>query len=578
MDNSLIADAFEEMAELLELQGENPFRVRAYRSGAKAIRELDESIADILADPNRDLKDVPGIGQTLADKSKTLVDTGKLPQLEKLRAETPPVLHRMTRIPGMGVKKALTLHRELGINSLDDLRKACEEHRVRDLKGFGAKTETAILAGLAIAEAASQRLRIDQVERLEHRLRAHFDGLTTIKRLEFAGSYRRGKETIGDLDMLVISDDPGSVMDRFATVGGLVSITARGDTKMSIRVDDQFQVDLRVVPEASFGAALQYFTGSKEHNVAVRSLARKQGLTLNEYGVARLDDPEHYIAGATEEDVYAALGMNWIAPELREGRKEIAWANKADGKLPEIIEQAHIVCDLHMHTTASDGQFSIEQMAMAARARGLQYIAITDHSQRVSMARGLGPERVLMQWEEIDQINHAATDGFRILKGIECDILEDGPMDLPDEVLAQADWVIGSVHYGQRQPREQITARVLGALANPHVDIIAHPTGRLLGSRPPYEIDLGAVIDSAVKYGKALELNASPMRLDLSEMNLIAAAGAGVPIAINTDAHSIDGLEAIRFGVQQARRACLLREQVLNTWPLEKLLKWLKRS
>lgn len=576
MDNSLIADAFEEMAELLELQGENPFRVRAYRSGAKAIRELDESIADIIADPDRDLKAVPGIGQTLADKSKTLVETGKLPQLEKLRAETPPVLHRMTRIPGMGVKKALTLHRELGINSLDDLRKACEEHRVRDLKGFGAKTESAILAGLSIAEAASQRLRIDQVERLEHRLRAHFEGLETIKRLEFAGSYRRGKETIGDLDMLVISDDPASVMDRFATVSGLVSVTARGDTKMSIRVDDQFQVDLRVVPEASFGAALQYFTGSKEHNVAVRSLARKQGLTLNEYGVAKLDEPEKYIAGATEEEVYAALGMNWVAPELREGRKEIAWANKADGKFPDLIDQSHIVCDLHMHTTASDGQFTIEQMAMAARARGLKYIAITDHSQRVSMARGLNSERVLMQWEEIDQINAAATDGFRILKGIECDILEDGPMDLPDEVLAQADWVIGSIHYGQRQPREQITQRMLGALSNPHVDLIAHPTGRLLGSRPPYEIDLGAVIDCAVKHGKALELNASPMRLDLSEINLIAAAGAGVPIAINTDAHSIDGMEAVRFGVQQARRACLLKDQVLNTWPLEKLLKWLK--
>lgn len=578
MDNSLIADAFEEMAELLELQGENPFRVRAYRSGAKAIRELDESIADILADANRDLKDVPGIGQTLADKSKTLVETGKLPQLEKLRAETPPVLHRMTRIPGMGVKKALTLHRELGINSLEELRQACEEHRVRDLKGFGAKTEAAILAGLSIAEAASQRLRIDQVERLEHRLRVHFEGLATIKRMEFAGSYRRGKETIGDLDILVISDDPASVMDRFATTGGLVSVTARGDTKMSIRVDDQFQVDLRVVPEASFGAALQYFTGSKEHNVAVRSLARKQGLTLNEYGVARLEAPEHYIAGATEEEVYAALGLNWIAPELREGRKEISWAQKTDGKFPELLQQSHIVCDLHMHTTASDGQYSIEQMAMAARARGLKYIAITDHSQRVSMARGLNSERVLMQWEEIDQINAAARDGFRILKGIECDILEDGPMDLPDEVLAQADWVIGSVHYGQRQPREQITQRVLGALSNPHVDLIAHPTGRLLGSRPPYEIDLGAVIDCAVKYGKALELNASPMRLDLSEMNLIAAAGAGVPIAINTDAHSTDGLEAIRFGVQQARRACLLRDQVLNTWPLEKLLKWLARD
>ncbi|MCC6510723.1 MAG: DNA polymerase/3'-5' exonuclease PolX [Pirellulaceae bacterium] len=578
MDNTLIADAFEEMAELLELQGENPFRVRAYRNGAKAIRELDESIAEIVADGLRDLKDVPGIGQTLADKAKALVETGKLPQLEKLRSETPPILHRLTRIPGMGVKKALVLHRELGINSLDELRKACEEHRVRDLKGFGAKTEASILAGLSIAEAASQRLRIDQVERLEHRLREHLSKLPAIKRLEFAGSYRRGKDTIGDLDMLVISDDPNSVMDRLASFGGLVSITARGDTKMSIRVDDQFQVDLRVVPAESFGAALQYFTGSKEHNVAVRSLARKQGLTLNEYGVAKLETPDVYIAGASEEDVYGALGLNWIAPELREGRKEISWATQAGGAFPQIVEQSHITCDLHMHTHASDGLFSIEEMAMAARARGLKFIAITDHSQRVSMARGLNPQRVLMQWEEIDRINAQATDGFRILKGIECDILESGPMDLPDEVLAQADWVLGSVHYGQKQPREQITQRVLGALANPHVDAIAHPTGRLLGQRPPYDIDLGAVIDSAVQHGKALELNANPMRLDLSELHLIAAAGASVPITINTDAHSIDGMDVMRYGIIQARRAGLLREQVLNTWSLERLLKWTQRS
>lgn len=573
MDNNRIADAFEEMAELLELQGENPFRVRAYRSGAKSIRELDESIAGILSESSRDLKDVPGIGQTLADKARVLVETGKLPQLEKLRVETPPVLQRMTRIPGLGVKKALVLHRELGINSLEELRTACEDHRVRDLKGFGAKTETSILAGLSIAEAASQRLRLDQVERLELRLRDHFANLPAVRRMEFAGSYRRGKDTIGDLDILVISDDVESVMDRFATFPGMVSLTVRGDTKMSIRVDDQFQVDLRVVPPASFGAALQYFTGSKDHNVAVRSLARKQGLTLNEYGVARLESPEQYIAGASEEEVYAALGLAWIAPELREGRKELTWASKG-GHFPELIEQRHLVCDLHMHTLASDGQNSIEEMAAACRARGLKYIAITDHSQRVSMARGLSAERVLMQWEEIDQINAASRDGFRILKGIECDILEDGPLDLPDEVLAKADWVVASVHYGQKQTRERITDRVLGALANPHVDAIAHPTGRLLGQRPAYEIDMSAVIQSAVDNGKALELNASPMRLDLCELHLIAAAGAGVPICINTDAHSIDGLDVIRFGITQARRAGLLREQVLNTWSLEKFLEW----
>jgi DNA polymerase (family 10) len=573
MDNNHIADAFDEMAELLEIQGENPFRIRAYRSGAKAIRELSESVADILADPERELTSVPGIGQTIADKSRTLVETGALPQLDKLRLETPPILRRLTRIPGLGVKKALVLYRELGINSLDELRAACEANRVRDLKGFGAKTEASILAGLSIAEAASQRLRLDEVERLAANLRDHFAGISAIGRMEFAGSFRRGKETIGDLDIIVTSDEPDGVMDRFASFPGLVSVTARGGTKMSIRVYDQFQVDLRVVLPESFGAALQYFTGSKEHNVAVRSLARKSGLTLNEYGVARLEAPEEYIAGATEEDVYGALGLAWIPPELREGRKELAWA-AAGGHFPELIQQSHIVCDLHMHTHASDGQNSIEEMAAAARARGLQYIAITDHSQRVSMARGLSAERLLAQWDEIDRFNAATSDGFRVLKGIECDILEGGPLDLPDEVLSQADWVVASLHYGQKQPREQLTSRILGALANPHVDAIAHPTGRLLGQRPPYDVDLSAVIDAAAKHGKALELNAHPVRLDLSEMNLIAASAAGIPICINTDAHNVDGFDVLHYGVLQARRAGLLRDQVLNTWPLERLLAW----
>ncbi len=394
--------------------------------------------------------------------------------------------------------------------------------------------------------------------------------------MEFAGSYRRGKDTIGDLDILVISDKPTDIMDRFGSFPGLVSTIARGDTKMSIRVDDQFQVDLRVVPSASFGAAWQYFTGSKEHNVAVRSLARKLGLTLNEYGVARLDAPEETFAGESEEAVYGALGLAWIPPELREGRKELSWAAKG-GEFPDLVQAEHIVCDLHMHTHASDGQNSMDEMAAAARARGLTHIAITDHSQRVSMARGLNADRLLLQWSEIDEWNKRSNGKFRILKGIECDILENGPLDLPDEVLAQADWVVASVHYGQKQSKEQITERILGALKNPHVDAIAHPTGRLLGQRPAYDLDLQAVIHCAADYGKALELNANPVRLDLSDQHLIAAANAGVPICINSDAHSIDGLDVMRYGIIQARRAGLLRSQVLNTWPLDQLLAWTKR-
>lgn len=581
MKNSEIARVFEEMADLLELRGENAFRVRAYRNGAKAIAELAEPVADILADPNRDLTTFAGLGATLADKCKTLVATGKLPQLEELRKDTPHVLLKMTRIPGLGAKKASVLQKELNIQSLDDLRAACEAQKVRQLKGFAAKTEQLILAGLDIAEAASQRLRLDQADRLVQRLREHLQECSSIQQLEFAGSYRRGKETVGDIDILVVSAAVNEVMDHLANFPGVVNIIARGDTKMSLRVDEHFQVDLRVVPRESFGAALQYFTGSKEHNVAIRSRARKLGMTVNEYGVARLDSPDRFIAGETEEEVYQVLGLHWIAPELREGRHEIQWAEEQPTSTsvpaPELVTLADIIADLHMHTTATDGANSITEMVAAAKQRGLRYIAITDHSQRVSMARGLDAARALEQWQRIDELNARSQDEFRVLKGIECDILESGPLDLPDEVLAQADWVIGSVHYGQRQSRQQLTDRIVGALKNPHVDMIAHPTGRLLSSRPAYDVDISAVIQAAVEHRKILELNSSPKRLDLSEEHLMLADASGVPIAIDTDAHSLEGLDVMHYGVMQARRALIDRSHIVNTWPLAKLLEFLDR-
>lgn len=577
MKNSEIAEVLDELAHLLELRGENAFRVRAYRTAARSIADLSESVADIVADPSRDLTQYAGIGATIAEKCKTLVETGQLPQLEDLRANTPAVLIKMTRIPGLGIKKSLALQQELHIESLEELRQACLDHRVQKLKGFAAKTEELILAGIDIAEAASLRMRIDQAERLVARLREHLLKSDAIDAIEFAGSYRRRKETVGDIDIVVVSRDANRVMDHLATLPGMVSQTARGETKMSIRVDEQFQVDLRVVGVESFGAALQYFTGSKEHNVAIRSRARKLGMTVNEYGVVKLDRPDEIFAGETEEALYGALGLSWIPPELREGRHEIEWA-EAGHSPPPLIELGDILADLHMHTTATDGSNSIEEMAAAARDLGLQYIAITDHSKRVSMARGLDATRLLEQWQAIDAYNARQTDGFRVLKGIECDILEAGPMDLPDEVLAQGDWVIGSIHYGQKQSRQQITDRIVGALANPHVDVIAHPTGRLIGSRPAYEVDMDAVIAAAVEFRKALELNSSPLRLDLNEEHLMAAVRAGVPIAINTDAHSIDGLQVMRFGVMQARRALIEKDQVLNTWKLERLLRFVKRA
>lgn len=578
MNNSDIAQAFEELADLLELHGENPFRVRAYRSGAKAILELTRSVKDILGDSVASLQSISGIGDTLAEKCKQLVETGKLRQLEELRARTPQVLVQMTRIPGLGAKKAMILQKELNLQSLDDLKQACLEHKVRELKGFAARSEKQILDGLEIAAQVSARLRLDQVERLADRLREHFLDCSSVQKLEFAGSYRRGKETIGDLDILVVSPQPTAVMDHLEQFPGRASTIARGETKMSIRVESQFQVDLRVVAAESFGAALQYFTGSKEHNVAIRSRARKMGLSINEYGVTVLDSAHPAVeSSGTEQELYQRLGLRWIPPELREGRQEISWA-ELENDFPELICSKDIHADLHMHTTASDGSNSISQMKSAAQQRGLKVIAITDHSKRVSMARGLDENRLLQQWEEIDRMNADCHDGFRILKGVECDILESGPLDIAEEVLAQADWVIASVHYGQKQPRQQITQRVVDALSNPNVDIIAHPTGRLLGSRPPYEIDMQAVFQAAVDFGKGLELNASPYRLDLSEQHLMQAAALGIPIVINTDAHSVDGLDAMHYGVIQARRAGLLKSMIINTWSLDRLLAWLKKD
>jgi DNA polymerase (family 10) len=467
-------------------------------------------------------------------------------------------------VPGLGPKKAAVLHTELGIDSLDQLAAACKEQRVRDLKGFGAKTEATILKGLAIAKAADDRMLWAKADEIVQTLLAHMEGCQAIKKMSMAGSYRRGRDTVGDLDLLVVSADTDQVMDHFAAFDSVSEVLVRGGTKMSVRVNSKVQVDLRVVPMESFGAALQYFTGSKEHNVVIRGLAKQRGLKINEYGVYRTDgDDEQYVAGASEEDVYATLDLPCFPPELRESRLEFDLA--AAGELPELITLEDIRGDLHMHTTETDGKASLREMIAAARARGLVYVAITDHSRRVSMANGLDPKRLVAQWKEVDALNKECGRAFTVLKGIECDILEAGGMDLPDDILAQADWVLASVHYGQKQSRQQITQRILGAIDNPHVTAIAHPTGRLLNKREPYEVDMDAVFAAAKKQGKLLELNANPYRLDLHDTHCAAAKQHGIPIVISTDAHSIAGLDVMRYGVLQARRGGLTKHDVANT-------------
>jgi DNA polymerase (family 10) len=571
MDNTKIAKTLDQLADLLEFTGANAFRLRAYRNGARVIRDLPESIQAQLESGN-DITKLDGIGKGVSEKCKELCETGKLQQLEDLFQEVPRTVLDLLNVPKMGPKKAAAVFNELGVENLDQLKAACEAGQVRELSGFGAKTEQAILDGIAIAVEANKRILWKHADRIADQIRIHMAECAEIGQLEFAGSYRRGKETIGDLDILVTSTNATAVMDHFSNFADITSTIVRGDTKMSVRLENEFQVDLRVVPKESFGAALQYFTGSKEHNVVVRGKAKTMGLKVNEWGVYRVDgDSEELVAGETEADVYAALEMPVFDPETREARREFDWA--ADGDLPTLITVKDMQGDLHMHTTATDGKNSIEEMAEAARAIGLKYIAITDHSKRVAMANGLDEERLLAQWEKIDEINAAADDSFVILKGIECDILENGDMDLPDEVLAQGDWIIASVHYGQSQPRQQITDRILGACHNPNVTMIAHPTGRLLNKREAYDVDIDAVFAAAKETGTLLELNANPVRLDLNDRYLMAAKSHGIPIVINTDAHRVAGFHDMKYGIKQARRGCLTKADVANTRTLAQLKK-----
>ncbi len=571
MTNAQIAAVFDEMADILEFQGANQFRVRAYRNAARTIGDLTESCASLVKQESG-LTEIEGIGKELAAKIATLIATGDLPQLQELRAAVPASALAMMRIPGVGPKKAAALHKELKINDLDMLREACLAHRVRELKGFGEKTEEAILKGLDLAASAGQRMLWATADQYVQAIVAHLRGAPGIQQLEAAGSYRRGRDTVGDLDFLVVSTDVAGVMDRFGSFEDAAEVLARGDTKMSVRLARGLQVDLRVVPGESFGAALQYFTGSKQHNVVLRGRAKAAGLKVNEWGVFR---DEKYLGGRTEEEVYKLLDLPWIPPELREARREFDWADA--GKLPDLIELSDIRGDLHMHTDATDGKATLEEMAAAAQTRGLKYIAITNHSKRVSMANGLDAKRLRAHWAAIDRLNErlkaGRSGGLTVLKGVEVDILEKGPLDLDDDVLAEADWVVASVHYGQNQPSEQITRRLIGAIENPHVSAIAHPTGRLIGRREAYQVDLEAVFRAAREHGKLLELNSSPHRLDLDDVACAAAKEHGIPIVISTDAHSTVGLDDLRYGILQARRAGLTKQDVANTRPWAQMKK-----
>ena len=572
MQNSDVARFFEELADLLEVDGANPFRIRAYRKAVRTIGGSPDSITDIINDEGRKLTDLPGIGKDLAAKIADIVETGRLQQLDEINEKFPPGVRDMLRMSGVGPKKVAVLFNDLSVTSLDELKQAAENGRVAALKGFGEKTEQSILEQIDRVAEAGHRFHIDMAMREADTILVDLLQLDSVIQAKVAGSCRRRKETVGDLDLLVTSLVPTEAMDRLAEHDSVDKVLARGETKQRVRLRSGIEMDLRVVADESYGAAMQYFTGSKEHNIVIRRRAQERGLKVNEYGVFR---GEKLIAGETEEDVYAAVDLPWIAPELREDRGEISLAEQ--GQLPTLIELQDIRGDLHMHTTATDGRNSIEEMVEAAKARGLKYIAITDHSKRVTMANGLNAERLREHWRAIDEVR-GRISGIDVMYGIECDILEDGTMDLDDEVLSEADWVVAVLHYGLKQPREQIQKRLLNAIRCPYVTAIGHPSGRIVLKRPGADIGYEDVFKAAADHGVMMEINAHPSRLDLDDVHAAAARDRGIPIVISTDAHSTTGFDVMRYGVNQARRAGLEKKDVANTRTFKQFRKMLRTA
>ncbi|RNJ47947.1 DNA polymerase/3'-5' exonuclease PolX [Methylocystis hirsuta] len=567
--NAEIAAMFDQAAELLEIKGDNPFRTRAYRRAARVLESLPKSVAAMLR-AGEDLAELPGIGEDLASKIATIVETGKFDLLESLKRELPGDLGEIAAIPGLGPKRVKLLIEKLGVRSIEDVRRAAKRGRLGELPGFGPKLQQNILAALAKPVAAKRfKLPFAEAEAgaLIDWLSRGLDG----GRVVAAGSFRRRRDTVGDLDILATTTRAAAVGDRLVEYEDVAKALAHGPTRTTVILRSGIQVDLRVVKEESCGAALMYFTGSKAHNIALRNLAVDRGWKLNEYG---LFDEDSAIAGETEEGIYKKLGLQFVPPELREDRGEIALAQK--NALPHLVQLSDIRGDLHVHSNWSDGNATIAEMTQAAKARGYAYMALTDHSRRVTIAHGLDRARLLRQIDEIDRLN-AKLRGFTVLKGIEVDILADGSLDLPDEVLSRLDIVVAAVHYKFDLSRDEQTERIIRAMDNRHVSILAHPTGRLIEERAPYDIDMDRVMTAAKERGCCLELNAEPDRLDLTDVAAKAAKELGVQIAISTDAHSTAGLAYMRYGVDQARRGWLEPGDVINTRPLRYLKKLIRR-
>ena len=584
MENLDIARTLTLLADLLEIQGANPFRIRAYRTAVNTVNGLSRPLHAMVAG-GEDLTALPGVGKNVAAHVVELLDTGSLGRLEEVEAEIPRSLADLMALDGVGPKKAKRMFDELGVRTVDELEAALDSKRVQGLEGFGERSAEKIRVAIAEHRMHAGRFRIDEVEKLIAGLLEYVALAPGAERVELAGSLRRRRETIGDVDILVQREGDGTpVVEHFVAFEGAARAEAAGPTKGSVVLHSGLQVDLRVVPPDSFGAALVYFTGSKDHNVAIRTRAVREGLRVNEWGVYRVPegadpaslgkDEGERIAGESEESVYESLGMRWVAPTLRENRGEISAA--LDDDLPRLVAMEDIRGDLQMHSTWSDGKTSIEEMARACAERGYEYLAVTDHSQAMAMVQGLTPERARAQWEEVQEVRQLVPD-IELFTSAEVDILKAGDLDMPDDILEALDLVVISVHSFMDQDRNTMTDRVLRAMAHPAVDILAHPTGRVINRREPFELDIEAVLEAASEHQVAVELNANPRRLDLNDVHVHRAKELGVPVVISTDAHSPAGLADMRFGVDQARRGWLEAGDVLNTRTLSEFRAWLGR-
>ncbi len=567
--NGEIAEIFSKTADLLEIKGENPFKVRAYRNAARIIQNMGRSL-DSLVKEGFDLTRLPGIGSDLASYIEEIVKTGKFSKLENLKRELPEGLEELLAIEGLGPKRIRELYEAFHITSLKDLAKIAKSGEIYKLRGFGPKLVEKILKGITLAKKSGRRFRFDIAKPYAEDIKNYLQNFSGVLKVEVAGSYRRRKESVGDLDVLVVAKNWDEVSDYFVKYPKVKEVVSKGETRSTIILNNDLQVDLRSVAMESYGSALHYFTGSKAHNIKIRKMAIDRGWKINEYGIF---DGDKKIAGESESGMYETMGLCFIEPELREDRGEIEAC--LEGKLPKLIERGDIRGDLHIHSNYTDGKASIKEMALAAMDMGYEYIAITDHSKHLTVAKGLDEERILKQFEEIDRLNEELD--IVILKGIECDILEDGSLDLPDSILKRLDVVLGAIHFKFNLSKREQTKRVIKAIKNPYFNILAHPTGRVIGHRNAYEIDIDEVIKAAKGEGVFLEINSQPERLDLNDVLAKAAKENGNLFAISTDSHDIDSLKFIEYGINQARRGWIEKRDVINALNLKELKALLER-